>query len=517
MFLAGAWWLNSLRQQIALHREIAFKTVKDGACAIRVYWMPNLPGVGEPSTLAHPDDPNQPVVPVRLYDQDTFPICIEVIDITKIYYCGRGQGNTPFSELFYTQRRTAEDVIAEWEGQTGVDLTKIIKNTKPEDRSVLEERYVEWWGQDNKGKVWYAISFREEFIIKPTKTAYPRIPFIITSYKRVSGADPSHQNLPFLHPIMGAVDKMEYLKSRSYRMIDMYANMNPYHAGETPLAQMDATWGKIMELGPKEEVKLPSWTGQPPDVYREQDGIEATISEGSFSGNVFGAISSRVSGYALSQMIGADTLRTDTPRGNLELAYSAVASLIFKLMEVFSPDVYMSVTAQVYSRKLSAILEGREARGLVVSVFIKPKQTSDEVRLASLGAQMASMPNPPVSMRYILEHFFGVTQPEAEIAQKMDELAMKNPIIALMALLEALKESGSPYVQVVETELQKAVGAAIPQQPAGPPPPEALAGLGLGMPQALMGNPPIVPPGGNVVGENPTMESMLYGGPREEQ
>jgi len=524
MFLAGVWWLNSLRQQVDIYREVVFKTVKDGACGIRVYWIPNLADEGEPATLSSPEDAEQ-IVPARLYDQDSLPICVEPIDINNLYWSGKGRGSKPFSEIFYCQQRYAGDVIDEWEGQEGVDLSKIIKNTKPDEMYTIEEKYVEWWGQDALGQVWYAIAFREEFIIKPTKVNYPAIPFVLTSYKKVSSAEPSHQNLPFLHPIMGAVDKQEYLKSRTYRLIDMYANMNPYHAGEQPLAQMDATWGKVIELGPKEEIRLPQWTGQPPDVYREIEQNENTIAEGSFSSTMFGEVSSRVSGYALSQVVGADTLRTDTPRGNLELALSAVSSLIFKLMRVFSPGIYMSITAQVQSRKLAAMVEGEETRSMIVSTFIKPKQTSDEVRLASLGAQMASMPNSPVSMRYILEKFFGVAQPEEEMARKLDELAMKNPIVTLMALIEALKDSGSPYTAIVEQELQKAIGEQAGVPPAGPgnlPPgggplgqDQQEGGLGAGLAQALLGNPPQIPPSGNPGEENPSMLDMMMGGPTE--
>lgn len=522
MFLAGAWWLNSLRQQLDVNREVVFKMVKDGACGIRVCWL-DLPEPGIPSAQPHPDHQDAPPVPTRMYDQDSFPISIEAIDITKLFWRGRGRGGTPFSEVYYVQKRTADDVIDEWDGREGVDLSSIKKNTKPEDRDTVEERYIEWWAQDAKGQVWYAISFRDEFIIAPTKTAYPAIPFIISSYKKVSSADVSHQNLPFLYPLFWPLDKYEYVKSRMYRLIDMYANMSPYHSGETPLAQHDATWGKIMELGPKEDVRLPQWAGQPPDIYREIDGLEGEISEGSFSQVMFGNVSSRVSGYALSQTVGADMLRTDIPRTNLELALSGVASLIFKMMRVFQPGVYMSVTAQIRSRKLAAMLEGEEARSLVVSTFIKPKQTSDEVRLATLGAQIASMPNPPVSTKYILEKFFGVSQPDVEQAAKLEELAMKNPVVTLMALLDALQESGSPYVPVVMAELQKAIGAQMPQQQAQAPPmppqqsPEAaIAGMGMGMPQGLIGNPPMPGPTGNPSEEvGPTMETMRMGGPTE--
>lgn len=554
MFLAGVWWLNSLRQQTDVFRDITFQMVKDGACGIRTVWLPHTIREPKPTTLPHPDvspqsigeDEEVPSVPAKLYTQDSMPISIEAISIDKLYWTGRGIGNTPFSELFYVQQRTAADVIDEWSEQDGVNLSKVKEGVKPEDWDTVEDRYVEWWGQDTKGRVWYAIAFRDTWIISPRQINYPRIPFVIVSYKKVSSAKQALQNLPFIYPIIQAVERWEYLRSRSNRLIDMYSNMSPYHSGERPIQQQDATWGKVIEVELKEEIKLPSWTGQPPDIAREQQNLDATISEGSFSSVMFGDVSNRVSGYALSQMVGSDTLRTDTPRANLELALSAVAMLIFQLMQTFSPQVYMSVTAQVRSRKLAAILEGSETDSLVVSTFIKPKQTSDEVRLATLGSQIASMPNPPVSMRYVLEHFFGVSQPEEEIARKLDETAMKNPIITLMAMLEALKESNSPYVAIVEKQLQDAIGAMVQPNggPSGPPqgqpgpenlpmppkgpggpggeiPPEVLAaiqnapGAGMGMQQAIMGNPPAIPPSGNpseeVLG---SLAGLIHGGPK---
>lgn len=544
MFLTGVWWLNSLRQQTDIYREIVFKMVKDGACGIRTVWLPKTLKEAKPSTVEHPEyvpDPNQkdlepPKAPARFYDQDSMPICIEAIDISKLYWSGRGVGNAPFSEMFYVQYRTAETVIDEWSKQEGVDLSRIVANTKAEDRDTLLERYIEWWGQETNGKVWYGIAFRDEWIIPPREVPYPRIPFVLAVYKKVSNAEPAMQNLPFVFPIIPAVEKWEYLRSRSHRLVDLYSNMSPYHSGEKPLQQHDATWGKVIELDPKEEIKMPSWTGQPPDVHREQEDLESVMAEGSFSSVMFGDVSTRASGYALSQIVGADTLRTDIPRGNLELALSAVAMQIFHLMQTFSPGVYMAVTAQVRSRRLAAVLEGKETDSLVVSTFIKPKQTSDEVRLATLGSQIASMPNPPVSMRYVLEHFFGVTQPEEEIARKLDETAMKNPIITLMALLEALKESDSPYTPIIEQELQKAVGEMAGGGQGGPPgqglpskgpetmPPDLMAamqgapGMGGGMQQAIMGNPPGIPPSGNPSEENPlSLEGIINGGPNEKR
>lgn len=512
VFLAGVWWLNSLRQQEDLLRDVVFKTVRDGACGIRIYWMPN-PVPVEPQVVPDPDG-GQPWV-VQAHDEQSLPICIETIDWDKLYLGEPGQYGRPFSEIFYTQMRTAGSVIDEWQGQA--DLQKIINETREEERDSRKEEYIEWWAQDASGVVWYAIIFREQFIITPQPTPYPMIPFIITTYKKGEDDDVTYQRLPFLYPLFDSVEKLEYVRSRSFRQLDMFAAMNPVHAGETPLQGVDNTWGKIIELGPKEEITFPKWPGQPPDIYREMETLEKDTEEGSFSSVMFGQVSTRVSGYALSQVIGADTLRTDIPRVNLELAFAASARLIFSLLQTFAPSVYLAVTAEIKHRKLAAMLSGAETRGLMTQVYIKPKQTSDEIRLASLGAQMSSMPNPPVSMRYILEHYFGVNQPEEELSRKLDEDALKEPITRMIAMIEVLTEQGSPYAALMQAQLQQAIGQSMRPQLQPSPQPQTAAGMGMGMPQGTMGNPPIVGPTGNPSAETaPTNMEMMMGGPMEE-
>jgi hypothetical protein len=478
--------------------------------------QPPLAGAQEPETaqVPDPDNPQAPPWVVQMHNHETFPICIEIVDIDCLYPGTKGPHGKPFGEIFYVQKRTPGDVLDEWTGKSQADLKKVAEGLQVEDYDNLEEEYVEWWGQDAKGVVWYAITYRQQWLIEPTPTKYPAIPFVITTFKRVSGADDAGMDrLPFLYPIFHSMDKLEYVRSRAFRQLDMFANMNPYHSGESPIDGVDATWGKLIELAPKEDIKFPPWPGQPPDIHRELSQLGAEISEGSFSETMFGQVSTRASGYALSQVIGADTLRTDTPRGNLELAFSGVADLIFGLMQKFTPNTHLAVTSQIRHRRMATMLSGEETRPLMVEVFVKPKQTNDEVRLATLGAQIASLPSPPVSDQYILEHYFGVNQPEYELDRKLDEETLKEPVIRLMALVDVLRENNSPHAAILEAQLQKAIAASMmpPQQP------EGATGVGGGLPQAVGGNPPVIPGTGNPSEEvGPTPEAALYGGPRGE-
>jgi hypothetical protein len=461
--------------------------------------------------VPNPDNPQAPPWVVQMHTHDTFPICVEVIEIAKLYPGGKGPYGKPFSEIFYVQKRTPGDVLDEWEDKSEADMTKVLEGVDPDDLDVQEHEYIEWWGQDSKGTVWYAIVYRDFWLIEPTATEYPSIPFVLTAFKKVgSTKGDGMDRLPFLYPLFHAQEKLEYVRSRSFRQLDLYANMNPTHSGEEPIAPVDATWGKIIELGPKEEIKFPPWPGQPPDVHREMGTLSAEIAEGSFSEAMFGQVSSRASGYALSQVIGADTLRTDTPRGNLELALSSVADLVFGLMQVFSPGIHLAVTSQIRHRKMATMLSGKETKLLMVETFIKPKQTNDEVRLATLGAQIASLPQPPVSVRYILEHYFGVNQPEEEMNRKLDEETLRDPVVRMMALVEVLQEEGSPYAGFMAMQLEKVMAASMAPALGGAP---GAAGVGGGLPQAVGGNPPVIPPSGNPSEEAPSPGNIMMGGP----
>lgn len=530
MFLNGAFRNNSLRQQKNVLNTFVFKMVKHGAAAMRITWIDNPPDV-EAKLMENPEDPKGSPVVVHLHDEDTFPLQMDVIDIRNIFPGARGAMGRPFSEIFYVQHRTVADVLHEWDGRGS---TKEIENSYPRDSwETTEDEYLEWWCRGNDGDIYYSISFGDHWIVRPTDTEYPDIPFVIGFYKEGDERQ-GLEYLPFLFPVIHSLDKLEYIHSRAFRQIDMFANMNPYHSGSRPVQGVDGTWGKIIELDEREDIKFPNWPGQPPDVWREMEQLENTIGEGSFSQAMFGQVSSRVSGYALSQVIGSDTLRTDTPRANLEMALTSMARLMFKLMQVYS-ITYMGVTSQVRNKKMTAILSGEETKQLITEAFVKPKQTSDEVRMATLGAQIAANPNKPVSMRYILETFFNIPQPEEELNRLLDEEAMRDPVVRLMAIHSVLEASGSPYAELFVQKIQEAIGqqagagkpgAGPPGQPGpggeGPVPEELLSmlqgagGVGMGMPQSLQGNPPQPGASGNPTEENgPTPGTNMFGGPME--
>lgn len=506
-FLSGVWRINSRRQMRDLERHVVFRTVLDGSVAIRVYWSPS--GVRPTSVEAIPNPENpQESWTVATYQPADFPIVIEPVKITKIYTSGRGTMGRPFDQLFHVEQRTTNQVIYEWGDDPEANIEHLIGKSEKERED--DSEYVEWWGRKPNGEVWHAILFEKKFVIPPRPINYPDIPYVLTSFKQFDEDDPSKSNLPFLYSILWATEREEYMTARATRLTDMYANLPPVFRGNSPI-QIEGTWGKIANLGPDEKLEFPVWPGNPPDVYKLIDDLRNKQSEGTFSSAMFGSVPGRTSGYALSQLVGSDTIRADTPRANLELAFSAVGDLIFQMMQRFSQDVHIAVLAQIQNKKLAAMLAGFETMGVVLETFVRPKQTSDETRLATLGAQLASLPNPPVSMQYILEKYFQIYQPEDELARKMSEEALQDPLIRMIALLDVLKDSGSPYAPLVEQQLQQAVQAA-----AGGGQSQAAAGpnqLGMGMPQGVNGNPPVVPESGNVVEENPGMDASLWGGP----
>jgi hypothetical protein len=511
-FLTGVWRLNSRRQMKDLERAAIFRTVLDGQVALRVYWNPS--GV-RPNNVEVVDNPDQPDSgdqwTVATYHPNDFPVVIELVKIEKIYTLGRGTLGRPYDQLFHVENRTPNQVLYEWYEEDGANV-EFIKGLKEDDREI-EEEYVEWWGRKANGDVWHAVVFKNKYIIKPRPINYPDIPYVLTSFKQFDDDNPNMKSLPFLYSILWATEREEYMSSRATRLTDMYANLPPVFRGNSPI-NLEGTWGKVANLAPDERLEFPVWPGNPPDVYKLIDDLRNKQAEGTFSSAMFGNVPGRTSGYALSQLIGADTIRTDTPRANLELAFSAVGDLIFQMMQRFSEDIHISVLSQVQNRKLAAMLSGSETLGVVLETFVKPKQTSDEVRLASLGAQMASLPNPPVSMQYILEKYFSVYQPEDELARKMSEDAMKDPMVRMIALLEVLKDSNSPYAPLVEAQLQKAVEAAASGGgPGSPTQPPGMDQLGLGVPQALMGNEPQPDAMGDTLSENPDLESNMFGGP----
>ena len=504
-FLLGVLRLNSRRQGADLVRRLIFNTVQDGGAVARVTWLPDAPDPTMESKGSGAE-----IRLVASYRPADFPICVDVLPWSQVYPMGKGPRGRPFSEIMYANKMSVANVVDAWQKVEGSNLATFTSMTEGE-RAGKEVECVEWWGYADGG-VYHAFVAGDVLVRPPTEVPYPDIPYVITQVKEADSDSPDMSHVPFIHPILWAVDREEYMRSRILRIVDMLANLVPVHQGGQPI-NMTGTWGAMLNLNdPLEKISFPAWPGNPPDVWRLLEDIQRRESEGTFSSAMYGEVSSRLSGYGLSQLVGGDTLRMDTPRSNLELAFGSIGDLIFGELRTFCPGIYLSVTIRVRQATLAAVLSGDETKGLVIDCLIKPKQAADEQRLAALGAQLASLPKPPVSMRFILENYFGLAQPEDEISRVMEEDAMRDPIVRMVAMLQVLSEHESPYAPFVAMALQKALSAAI--EP--PKPPGSIPGLGLGLPQAIGGNEPMPGPTGEVGAEvGPTPETMRMGGPME--
>jgi len=514
-FLLGVLRANSRRFMADIARRLVFRTVLDGGAALRTTWNISVP---KPKVrdMRFEDEHSEDDSPwlVAYYPRGVCPIETRVIPIDSLYTGGPDTLAAPFNELFHVAQRTADDVLYEWEGVEGA-CTEKAAAVPVADRSTRTAEYVEWW-YERHGEVQYAVLWDSEYVLPPRAISYPCIPYVLTCFKELDHTKPELARLPFVFSILWQVEREEYVRSRMFRMIDMLSNLVPVYRGQSPI-QLSGTWGKFLQISDGEKIEFPNWPGHAPDMWNFLNDIVRRESEGTFSSAMYGEVSSRLSGYGLSQLIGADTLRMDTPRANLELALASCADQIFGLLLNFSPKHHIAVTARVRGRALSAMLSGEETEQLVVDATIKAKQSSDEVRLATVGAQLAGLPKPPVSMRYILEEYFGLAQPEDEMAQVLEESAMNDPIVRLTALVGVLNDLGSPYAGIVEQQLQAALTAAAGgQAPAEPP----MGQMGLGLPQAVMGNPPdalAMAMGADVVAETgPTPQTMRQGGPTPE-
>jgi hypothetical protein len=440
-FLQGVLRANSRRTGHDVIRRAIHRTVTDGGCGMRITWDPLAP---DPQINTHePGIGEDEVWTTATYPRRGLPITVEIVRLDTLYPVGRPQYGSPFGELFQVEERSVDSVLSEWAAIEQVEqeyLQELLAIPK-HDRHIQKGEYVQWWGYDDEGDVQLAVTFNSKWIIPPRKIGYTRIPYVLTTFKEGDEESPALERTPFLYSSMWALEREEYLMSRVYRIIDMLSNMLPYHTGPTPV-NVEGTWGRLMHFSdPQENIKFPQWPGNPPDVWRLLEDVRRRESQGTFSQAMYGEVSTRISGYGLSQLIGADTLRTDTPRANLEEAFSSVAELIFEMLHQWALDTHLVVTVRVKSTTLSAMLSGRETELLEVDTVIKPKQTSDEMRMATIGAQLASMPNPPLSTRTILERYFGIAQPEEEMRDRLEEEALRDPMVRMMAMLDVLLPS----------------------------------------------------------------------------
>lgn len=510
-WISGVWRINSRRQQVDVQRELIMRVGLDGAAALRVCW-----DTSPANPISREIDEEGRAV--SIYEDRDFPIFVEVVKVDRIFPIGRGRLGQPFDELVHHQQRHISDVLDEWSGQADTAWLEELEGKWDATGDEVLNDYLEWWGVDREGIVYHAVVFMDKWLVPPRAIGYPSIPYVIVAFKKYDKDNPTLENMPFMYGMLHASAKLEYMTSRTYRLTDMLANMPPVYEGDSPI-NIGGTWGKVAKVNRGEKLTFPVYPGNPPDVWKIISDLQKMESEASFSDAMFGQLSGHASGYALGQVIGADTIRTDTPRSNLELGLATAADLFFGLLRAFAPQEFIAVVGQQKDSKPAACLSGDETRALVTECVVRPKAIQDEIRRATIGAQLASIQNCPLSIYTILQDYFDVAQPEDELDRKRAEEAENHPVIKLMAISEVLRNLGSPYVAIIDQELQKTVGAQLGGGEGGaaaPPPPPGVGNLGMGLPQGVMGNPPIIPPTGNPSEQAPSMQAQMYGGPTEE-
>lgn len=506
-FIKGLWMLNSQRHGFDVYRKWVFDMVQDGSAGLRIYWNTNY---SEPHSTEPTEDGDYAIA---TWKPGQFPIVMEPIDIRKLYPFGRGQMGRPFDELFHVEKRTPYEVAYEWEGIEGASMKFMDKFLTEDKKREHEGEYIEWWGQDAKGQVMHAIMYEQEYVLAPRVTEYTEIPYILVEYQHYekSGKD----FMPFLYGMFHSSNKEEWLQAKLFRLIDMISSLPPMKKGGSR-PRWAGTWGKVSHLKDGESIEFPKFPGTPPDIYRGIEMTQEAQQMATFSNAAFGQLSQRVSGYAYNQMASADTIRTDLPRSNLELALVRVANVIFSILQVKMPDTQVSIHVVDGNKELTSVLAGKETEYLSIAAIVNPKQLADEARNAALGMQLASAPNPVLSRETILEKYFNQPQPEEEITRILIETALQDPIIKRILTIEMMQEENHELLPLVQQMFQQEM-AMLGGGPGGPPtPPEGPPGVGMGMDQQMMGNAPAGPGGMNPMMENPNMASDVYmGGPVE--
>jgi hypothetical protein len=491
-FIHGVIDLNSQRTGEDLYRKMIFRSALDGQVGVRVIWHPDAPEA-DITTTDHPDGVEGEQVTLGVYDHYQFPIDIDIIPIDQLYYEGRGPWGLPYRYLYHAQKLTTNEMLSIWGGvEEASAALKKMQEEQADKTHKGNQKYdlIEYWEYNEKNEVVHAVVWKKRYIIEPhVVTSYKYIPYVIAKFQAYDAGESELPAIPFLYPILHDVSNSEYITSRMYRLVDMLSGIPPIKRGGHKNVNINGTWGKVQNLQEGEDIVFPKAPGFGPDIYQVLDDLKKSMSEGTFSEATFGTVSGGVSGYGLSQMLGADTTRTNTPKANMELALGQIVTLILSLLQTVSPHFYLSVLTEDKGTATSAMLLGEETFGMQVQVKMRLMSTQDELRRASIGAQISSMPDLPVSHRWILENYFDIHQPEEEMEMKRIETAQNSPVIQMMAMLQALAESDHPMKHIMIAELQKQLQGALGGGPqaAGPQPSTALPQMGGGIPQAASG------------------------------
>lgn len=462
---SGIIHVNMLEQEVDLHHDIIHNAAIDGGVALRCVWV-NIDDV-EPEVTQTPGVFDRALAKLsgKSLDNQTIspawirgcPIKLHVIPLANMLYLPGGPKGR-WSLVAYRSKRTIADIRTEFPDYRAGQVMGFA-----ETQRVLSDFYDVWFW--NGSEVYNAIFADQEMLRCDPMAGYADLPYTIAFFRPNESDDTSMLGLSALYTIEDDVRTYEDRVSHTLRWLDIWANLPlAVKTRDGRAVDVDAIYGKTVNLGLEESVGFVAPGSEPPDHDKILGILKQSISDGSFPPVVSGSgPGSMNSGYGLSQLAEGGRIRLEQPKRQFELLWTITLLKAMSLFRQFAPDKGMQVFGKYRGKEFAMnTLVGSDTSGFVVDVSLDPHFPQDEARLIALGNQALAIKG--LSRKTVQERFFGVDDPEEESRRMLIEMLQGDPRMAEMLMREAAKEYGLEF-----PEGQPNQGGSAPRQPIASP------------------------------------------------
>lgn len=513
-FLIGALDLASEREESLIPYNAHLNFARDGAAVIRTVWDRELADevqavIEVPNPEARPED--GVMQQARIFTE--LPLKTEVIDPLEVYLIPGGKKR--WLHVFRETKMSIYDAetIYNFRDPDSIYMTESAKMEAKQNlvdywslRSTeipltddLGQPVVDGFGgvMTRKGTVVVnAIIFNNKFIPGyelRVMSGYEDIPYTIQFFKPVNPKEPKNWGHSVIRPLEPSVSLIEKNVNRIQRQIDTFSSL-PMMVKSLPGrdVQVDAGFGRSVNMSTEEDIGFPLWPGNPPDVYQQIEYLRSRLQQSGFSDVLFG-LGGEGAGYALSQMADTNKIRLTEPMRHIELFWSTWARKILRLVRNFAGGSLIRIGGTMKGEGFAEQFWGREIADYRVTAHLKGDFPNQRVQ----NAAMATQAKGTLSEYTIMERFWDIEQPDDEWERKIMEIAQRSPVMIQYGVLSVLMKramAGDTAAQMAIEMMQQQPGRGRPPAEGGEPAPEQLTGTagptGQQPPQAAGGVPP---------------------------
>jgi hypothetical protein len=454
-FSVSLWDDDEERQAFPVRDDYITNLLVDGSAWCQIYIDPDH----APPTILLPEWADQPVT-------------MEVVDTLQVYPQLSNMHKRMFDYIITYHKESLYDLRKQWAEK---DWDQYLLPRDDYGQEITEREFMidvyNYHGYDLEDNVVQTICTDKLLLADEvlwSAKVFPDLPWVVDgcySFRSADDGETAGSRLiarfqSILHPIDDDITTAQHLLSADMRAIDLYGNMPPVvitKAGRE--VQVDADWGNVVKLQDGESIGFPSWPGNPPDSSRMLGFVMADSQEASFSSAAMGFAGSSASGYHVALTTESSRTRLYLPGRAMARAMSRSGRMAAHLLKSFFPETKFRFFGQrIGDTTEVGTFAGYMADGLKLTFNVKLTMPGDEVKKAAIATQHRALGLPLVT---ILEDDLDYKQPD-DILRKIDEeKARQHPLVQLIALMETLKLTNSPYLPIImEAFKQQAQGQA---------------------------------------------------------